>query len=152
MKFRKFYKMKINYILVFFLLLIFFSCKDDRDKLPNVAVDIYINILSDPNYSDLQTVGNSIPITGGIKGIFLYRKSQSEIQAYERACTFDPEGKCQRVIWENGNSSDIIVVDTICNSRFLMASDGIILEGSPAKMPLKQYNVVFNGEIVYISN
>ena len=141
-------------LLILIFIFSFLSCKDENDKLPSVPVDITINIETEPSYLDLKYIGNSVPITGGVKGIYLYRKSQNQIQAFDRACPFDPEGKCSRVIWEDGTHSSSIVVDTACNSRFILPADGLATEDSQAKTSLREYTVYFNisNGVVRITN
>ncbi|HOB26810.1 MAG TPA: hypothetical protein PKJ07_01530, partial [Bacteroidales bacterium] len=80
--------MNVNKIYVsFFLLLCVFllnSCKED-ENIPYVPVNISIDVY-DALYGDISVVGGYMYITGGYKGIIIYRKSQEEFVTIERAC------------------------------------------------------------------
>lgn len=117
------------------------SCKKDgaMDNIPNVAVEIYIP-LSLPEYTALNSIGNYILLSGGYRGIIVYRKSLTEFAAYERACPFDPTAAASLVEPDSGNVSG---VDLNCGSEFLFY-DGSVLNG-PATRPLKQYRCDFDG-------
>jgi hypothetical protein len=81
--------------LIFFLtIILFFSCKGEQNKIPNVYVNITLD-LNKPDYSTLSGIGNYVYITGGVSGIVVYRDGLNEFVAYDRACPHDPE--CGRV-------------------------------------------------------
>ncbi|MBL7890942.1 MAG: hypothetical protein JNL24_15415 [Bacteroidia bacterium] len=130
-------------ISIFFL----FSCKKETENtVPNAAVDIYIYI-NNPSYTNLTSVGGWVYITGGVRGIVVYRKSNTEIAAYERNCTYQSSNACATVYVDNSN---IIAKDTCCGSQFSIY-DGSVLQG-PAGIPLKPYNTTFDGNLLHIYN
>mgnify|MGYP007026195967 FL=1 len=92
--------MKMKIIALFCLL--FFSCQKEEDYIQNVMVDIDLN-LTLPKFSDLQTVGNYIFITGGVKGIIVYRQDFDSYKTYDRNCSFEPSLSCARI--DSVNSS-----------------------------------------------
>jgi hypothetical protein len=126
---------------VIFIFLIFTSlwhCKTAKDPIPNVYVNFEI-YLGDANYNALQTIGNYVYVTGGVKGILLYRKSADEITAFERACPYDPD--CGKVYVD---ASGFTASDKdCCHSEFLLLMDGAVSKG-PAQFPLKIYSSQFN--------
>lgn len=122
------------------------SCKKDDNTLPNTSVDIYIYI-SEPSFLPLNAVGGWVYITGGSKGIIVYRKSNTEFTALDRHCTYLPDNSCSRVAVD---SSNIIAVDTCCGSKFLI-TDGSVQNG-PASIALKQYATSFDGSVLHIYN
>ena len=65
--------MKLGKILII-LLLLFIHCGDSNEYIQNVYVDIEID-LSLPEFSTLNTVGNSMFLEGGNKGIIIYNFS-----------------------------------------------------------------------------
>ena len=133
-----FLKNKIFISFLFGLLLIsFISCSKTEDKVPYVPVNIQIN-LSNPEYINLNAIGNSIYVTGGYKGIILYRQSIDEIIAMDRACPYDPD--CSRVILDD---TGIIATDTCCGSEYSVIMTGAVLKG-PSEYPLRQYQCYFN--------
>jgi len=136
--------MKIKIIALFCLL--FFSCQKEEDYIPNVVVDIDLN-LTLPEFSDLQTVGNYVFITGGVKGIIVYHQGFDSYKTYDRNCSFEPSLSCARI--DSVNSS--IAICKCCNSMFLLEQNGETIDG-PALLPLKQYPNNFSGDFLYIYN
>jgi nitrite reductase/ring-hydroxylating ferredoxin subunit len=134
----------LKYILP--LLLLVTACKKDDQGVPNVSVNLYI-YTTDPNFVNLNAVGGWVYITGGSRGILVYRSSNSEFKAYDRHCPYKPEDACGRV---EVDSSNIQVVDNCCGSKFIM-TDGTVTQG-PAGMPLKQYGTSFDGSVLHIYN
>lgn len=136
-----------HYILIpLFLLLILCSCKKNSDEIPDVYVDIYISV-TDPQFNDLNAVGGWVYVTGGSKGIIVYRRGAEEFMAYERHCPYQPSNTCSRV---SVDSNNVMTVDTCCGSKFMLY-DGAIVNG-PAISPMKRYNTSFNGNVVRVMN
>ena len=135
--------MKIRILALFCLL--FFSCQKEEDYIQNVMVniDLYLTL---PEFSDLQTVGNYIFITGGVKGIIVYRQGFDSYKTYDRNCSFEPSLSCARI--DSVNSS--IAICKCCNSKFLL-SDGTPFYG-PALLPLKKYQNNLSEDFLYIYN
>jgi len=136
--------MKMKIIALFCLL--FFSCQKEEDYIPNVVVDIDLN-LTLPAFSDLQTVGNYVFITGGVKGIIVYRQGFDSYKTYDRNCSFEPSLSCARI--DSVNSS--IAICKCCNSMFFLEQNGETIDG-PALLPLKQYPNNLSGDFLYIYN
>ncbi|TND01840.1 MAG: hypothetical protein FD123_4216 [Bacteroidetes bacterium] len=122
------------------------ACKKENQGVPYVPVNITMYV-TDPQFVNLNAVGGWVYITGGYRGILLYRKSQTEFAAYERACTFDPENTDEYVKMDANN---IEAVDSHCGSRFLI-TDGSVTQG-PAGVPLKTYQTHFDGTVLTIYN
>jgi len=124
------------------------SCKKEEQatQIPYV----YVNFSLDPNgtqYINLNAVNGWETVTGGYKGILIFRKSVSEFNAFERACPYDPlmDGAQVRV-----DQSGITCTCPVCGSKYIML-DGSPYEG-PSHFPLKQYMTVYDGGILYVSN
>ena len=131
-------------IIIFFML--FFSCNDQNNYIQNVYVDIEVDI-SLPQFSSINTVGNSMFIEGGNKGIILYRNSSFDFKIYDRNCSFEPNQECSYI--DSVNSS--IALCNCCTSAFLLDQNGIAAN-SPAVLPLKQYNYSLNNTLLHIFN
>lgn len=126
---------------------LFYSCrKDDANGVPIVSVDIYL-YTTNPSFINLNAVGGWVYITGGVRGILVYRKSISEFMAYDRNCTYNSNDACAIVYVD---ATNIIATDTCCNSQFSIV-DGSVLQ-SPAGMPLKAYNTTYDGNVLHIYN
>lgn len=124
------------------------GCKKDNDDsgVPITAVDIYL-YTNNPSFSNLNAVGGWTYITGGVRGIIVYRKSNTEFAAYDRNCTYQSSEPCATV---SVDGTGILAVDTCCNSKFSIY-DGSITQG-PASIPLKAYNNTFDGSVLHIYN
>ena len=137
--------MKKAKFLVLFLIIIS-SCGDSNDYIRNVYVDVEID-LSLPEFSPINTVGNSIFIEGGNKGIIIYRFSNYEYNIYDRNCSYEPNLECSYI--DSINST--IAMCGCCSSAFLLDQNGVAAN-SPAVLPLKQYNYSLNNTLLHIFN
>ncbi len=136
--------MKYFKILIIILFFGVSSCKEDIHDIPYVPVDIYIDV-NNAIYNDINTIGGYMYLTGGYKGLILYRAAYNQFVAIERACPYHPKTDCQRLVVEpNG----LALVDSTCGSRFLIL-DGSIVNG-PAKKPARVYNTMFDGHYLRI--
>lgn len=141
--------MRYCLVVIVFTFLIVVGCKKQNNSaIPEIAVniDLYIN---NPSYFNLNPVGGWVYVTGGVRGIIVYRFSPTEFVALDRNCTYLPNSvsPCAKVYVD---STNIQAVDSCCNSRFLIM-DGSVLNG-PAALPLKKYNTTFDGSVVHIYN
>lgn len=138
-------------ILFFFILLslvFFIRCKkDNKDgQIPNVYVNFYI-YLNDPEYALLNSVGSSIKVTGGVKGIIIHRATFDDFIALDRVSSYHPENMCAVEL----DSTRIYAIDPCSLSKFSLF-DGTVVKG-PATAPLKRYQTSFDGNnVVHIFN
>jgi nitrite reductase/ring-hydroxylating ferredoxin subunit len=138
---------------VFFFLLLVFAlffpqCKKEKqqNEIPVVAVSIAI----DPNstlYIHLNAVNGSEYLTGGYRGILVFRASANGFMAYDRACPYDWNATSTRIVVD---SSGITAVCPSCKSKFIL-TDGSPYSG-PSPYPMKQYQTSYNGATLYIYN
>jgi hypothetical protein len=101
------------------LLLLFIHCGDSNEYIQNVYVDIEID-LSLPEFSTLNTVGNSMFLEGGNKGIIIYSFSNYEYKIYDRNCSYEPSLSCSYI--DSINST--IAFCGCCSSAFLLDQNG----------------------------
>ena len=139
-----------NFLKIFLLSVILFSAADCKksnyNNVPLTAVDIYITV-SNPSYISLSTIGGYLYLTGGVRGILVYRKTTTEFMAYDRNCTYQSSQPCATVVVD---ATHILAVDTCCHSKFQLY-DGSVTNG-PAVTPLKAYNTTFDGSTLHIFN
>src|SRR5512140_1246938 len=135
-----------------FLLLLFATilpqCKKEKqqNEIPTVAVNIAI----DPNsteYLRLNSVNGWEYLTGGYRGILVFRASANGFMAYERACPYDWTSSNARIVVD---SSGITTICPTCKSKFIL-NDGSPYSG-PSPYPMKQYQTSYNGATLYIFN
>ena len=122
------------------------SCSDSNDYIKNVYVDIDID-LSLPEFSELNTIGNSVFIEGGNKGIIIYHYANDEYKTYDRNCSYEPSLQCSYI--DSIQSS--IALCGCCSSMFLLDQDGVAAN-SPALLPLKQYTCMLSNSLLHIFN
>lgn len=132
------------------LLTALFSCKKTTEEQQPEIPFVMVNFVIMPNstqYIELNQPGGVVTVTGGYRGIIIYRKTENEFMAYERACAYDPTADSARVQIE---SSGITCVCPKCKSKY------ILLDGSPfegvSRWPLKQYRTNYDGTYLYITN
>ena len=91
------------------------SCMDSNDYIQDVYVNIEISV-NQPEYSDLDAIGNSIFITGGVRGIIIYHSNVNDYRAFDRNCSFEPSTQCAQI--DSINST--IASCNCCSSKFLI--------------------------------
>ncbi len=129
-----------------FLLVAASSCrKNEETQIPVPPVDFSVNI-NNPQYIALKSIGGWVYVTGGSKGIILYRSEESNINAFDRHSPFEVNRGCQVSV----DSSDIAAIDTCSNSRFLLQTGNPI--SGPATQPLFSYQTNFNGQNLRVFN
>lgn len=134
-------------ILLLLFFAFFFSCKDEENNnIPLTEVNIFIQ-LDDPDYIRLKTVGGWEYISGGSRGIIVFRNSQNQFKAYDRHCTFQPSSTCALV---SVDANNITASDDCCGSSFLLTNGSV--SKPPASTGLKEYNTFFDGTVLRITN
>lgn len=132
---------------LFFLLLPGCSKKSESaNDIPYVLVNFSINPNS-TEYIHLNTVDGWEYLTGGYKGILVFRKSVNEFVSFERACPYDWQNNNARIVVE---TSGITAYCPVCKSKYILL-DGTPYSG-PSRYPLKQYQTSYDGNLLYIYN
>lgn len=128
------------FLLALSLLLVNPGCKKDQEnRVPNVPVDITLN-LNLPSQIDLTVVSGWAYVSGGSRGIIVYRLSQEEFIAVDRHCPYEVDNADRVFVEDNGQ----FATDTlVCGSSFSLV-DGLLSNG-PASFPLTRYQTTFNG-------
>lgn len=132
------YSRNITLSIVFAGLLIS-SCKEEKYPIPNVPVNITIN-LDLPSYQPLNSPGGYVYTNGGSRGIVVYRNFD-EFVALDRHSTYNSQDECAIVSVNPDNLFELL--DTCSGSRFSIIN-GAALAG-PAKFGLKRYTTYWDG-------
>ncbi len=119
---------------------------ENQPQIPDVPVNFVINPNS-TEFLELSHVGGSVPLTGGYRGILVYRVSLYEFKAYERACPYDFNQPTAKV---EVDTSLITCYCPSCKSKYLL-TDGTPFQG-PSRYLLKQYGTTYNDGLLYIYN
>lgn len=141
-------KKSLTGIAVALLAITFTTCSPDRgdDEIPFVPFGTVVLNLNLPDYTSLRTDGGYKVLSSnvaGVQGVIIYRVNASTYRAFERNCSYQPNGACVTV---DVHSSGLYMYDPCCGSTFNF-SDGSPL-GSPAWRPLRQYQIsVLNSEL-----
>lgn len=136
--------------LILLILFIFLSPRCKKDKQQNEIPVVAVSIAIDPNsteYIHLNAVNGWEYLTGGYRGILVFRASPNGFMAYERACPYDWNQTSTRIVVD---SSGITAVCPSCKSKFIL-TDGSPYSG-PSPYPMKQYQTSYNGATLYIYN
>ncbi|HNP17388.1 MAG TPA: hypothetical protein PKL31_03050 [Fulvivirga sp.] len=132
------------------LLFISMSCDNtfDEEQIPlSDFQDININLLL-PEYRDLNRDGGFVYINKvANRGIILYRENSSSYIAFERNCTFQPNGACATV---KVHSPNLYMVDDCCGSTFNFPSGQPT--GGPARYELRRYETTLSGNFLTITD
>lgn len=121
------------------------ACRDNTSQVPLVQVNITINV-NEPSFFDIQAPTGWTYITGGSRGIIIYRNSIDEFTALDRHATYNVPSGCAVTVADDG-----VLLDDPCSDSQWLIVDGSVVNG-PANTPLKQYNTQFNDPYLYISN
>jgi len=130
------------------ILLFLNSCSKDNQQqgVPYVVVNFPEYLFQYPQ-SKLQTPGNWIYVTGGSKGIIIYRiginvngnDASNDFAVFDRNCTYEPL---------NGNaivsvqSNNIYLIDSSCGSKFYISTGSVV--NGPATLNLKAYRYSYD--------
>jgi hypothetical protein len=138
-------KIKSLIALVFALI----ACEPDLsdDPIPYIPFTEIIINLSFPEYASLRTDGGHKEISGGVRGIIIYRISATSYNAYERNCSFHPNEACATV---NVHTSGLFMTEPCCGSTFNF-SDGNP-SGGVAWRPLRRYRTQLNSFTLSITD
>jgi nitrite reductase/ring-hydroxylating ferredoxin subunit len=134
-------QINIRFSLIYFITLnlVLVSCKGESHPVPNVPVNIIIN-LDLPAYQSLNAPGGYAYLNGGSRGIVVYRNFD-EFVALDRHSTHNSEDPCGIVEVDSINVFEL--VDPCSGSRYSIQS-GVVIEG-PAQWALRRYNANWNG-------
>ena len=134
------FRIKHKFKNIVLLLFIFISCSCDKNQniVPYVYVNQYVNI-SLPTYSNLNTIGGWVYISGGSKGIVIYRQSYDQFSTYDRQCTYNSGQGCGKVTLDSTNT----YLECDCDNSQYQLFDGLVIQG-PANYSLKNYQSSFN--------
>jgi len=139
-----------NSFFLFFIIsinLLLTSCKEKEPyPIPNVPVNIILN-LDLPSNQNLNVTGGWTYISGGSKGIIVYRNFD-EFIALDRHSTYDSGNNCAIV---SVDSINYFLLNDSCSESQYNIQDGTVVKG-PAKWGLKRYNSSWNGSTVQIFN
>lgn len=136
-----------RFLLIGMISLVLFTCEssEPEDQIPLALVSETIN-LTNQQYLNLQFNGGHVNIDGGVRGIIIYRVSETEYRAFERNCSFEPLNTCARV---EVDGSNLFMIDTCCSSTFDFNG---FPTGGPATLPLRQYQTLLQGNFLTITN
>ena len=109
-----------------------------------------VSFVINPNsteYLNLNHIGGWIYVTGGYNGILIYRVTLNDFVAFERACPYDFSKEGARIVVD---TSMITCYCPVCVSKYI--SMMALPMKDPARYILKQYQAVYDGSLLYVSN
>jgi nitrite reductase/ring-hydroxylating ferredoxin subunit len=138
-----------SFLFVALFCLIAPGCSKNPESVNNMPY-VLVNFSINPNsteYLRLNTVNGWEYLTGGYKGILVFRKSATEFSAFERACPYDWQSTDARILTD---TSGVTAYCPVCKSKFIL-TDGTPYSG-PSRYSLKQYQTSYDGTLLYIYN
>ncbi|MBL6645389.1 MAG: hypothetical protein ISP55_02960 [Flavobacteriales bacterium] len=131
--------------LLFLACLPFNSCRDTPGVIPFVEVNVDLN-LALPAYNSLNFPGNWLYISGGSRGLIVYRYTLDEFVVLDRHATFDVGAGCQCTVAEDGYT----ILDPCSDSQWYIF-DGSFIQG-PTTAPLERYTTTWIPPVLSIQN
>lgn len=135
----------MNRLVLFICLLALVSCRKENSLVPLVAIDVTLNV-NEPQFFDLTVPTGWVYITGGSRGVIIYRNSQDEWTAMDRHSPYNVPAGCAVTV-----SDDNVVIEDPCSDSQWLIVDGSILNG-PTDQPLKQYRTQWTPPYLRIYN
>lgn len=133
--------MKVQFILILLIGGLFYGCtKNKNHPVPNIPFDITINITL-PSYSSLQGVSGWAYVSGGSRGIIVYRRGVDDFVAFDRHSPADPDGICPDPL--TVDPDNFLQLNDSCNSATFSLYDGSPISGS--EYGLRQYQTAWSG-------
>jgi hypothetical protein len=121
------------------------ACDRIQQDIPYVPVDFEIN-LNLPTYQALNVPTGAITLSGGSRGIIVYRYTMDQFVALDRHATFDIDSACQVGISDDG----LFLTDPCSESEWLII-DGSVVTG-PATIPLHRYRTQWMPPVLRVYN
>ncbi len=122
------------------------TCRKPDQQIPYVPVNLNLN-LDLPQYTTLQIIGNWLYVSGGSKGIILYRRDSDNVVAFDRHCTYDVNANCNPAEVKQDN----VTVFCSCDGSEYSIMSGAVTKG-PASNPLMQYQTTLQNNTLTVFN
>ena len=135
------------------LLLACGSKSDAQPQIPYAPVNLSLSLAAQ-EYAALRFDNGAVTIpargpagNGGVKGVIVVRQSPGIFLAFERNCPYQPYDACATVSLDRNSKQ--FMRDSCCTSQFDLKGQ---VTGGPAPLPLKQYIVSVQGNLLSITN
>ena len=129
------------------------SKSDAQPQIPYAPVNLSLSLAAQ-EYAALRFDNGAVTIpakglagNGGVKGVIVVRQSAGTFLAFERNCPYQPYNTCALVSLDR--NSKLFMRDSCCTSQFDLKGQ---VTGGPAPLPLKQYSVSVQGNLLNITN
>ena len=129
------------------------SKTDTQPLIPYAPVNLSLSLAAQ-EYAALRFDNGavSLPVkgpagNGGVKGVIVVRQSAGNFLAFERNCPYQPYDACATVSLDRNSKQ--FMRDSCCTSQFDLKGQ---VTGGPTPLPLKQYIVSVQGNLLSITN
>ena len=129
------------------------SKSDAQPQIPYAPVNLSLSLAAQ-EYAALRFDNGAVTIpakgpagNGGVKGVIVVRQSAGIFLAFERNCPYQPYDACATVSLDRNSKQ--FMRDSCCTSQFDLKGQ---VTGGPAPLPLKQYIVSVQGNLLSITN
>ncbi|MGB0933601.1 MAG: hypothetical protein ACPGU5_04925 [Lishizhenia sp.] len=134
--------MQKTFFILFIICAVLVGCKTTNNhpvQPPPFQLQVNLTL---PSYAALQGISGYAYVSGGIKGIVIYRKSQNEFVAFDRMSTTENAADCESGVVIN--EDNFLVLDDPCSDTQYSLYDGSIVTGD-VEWGLRGYIVQFDG-------
>lgn len=133
--------MKVLFILLLGSVLLSSSCKKKTtNPVPSIPFDMTIDI-NLPSYNALINVGGWAYVSGGSKGIIVYRYSTVDFVAFDRHSPAD-NGNCDQPL--EPDEENYLTLNDLCSGARFSLLDGSPISGSD--YGLRAYATYYDGQ------
>lgn len=133
--------MKVQFIFILLVGVLLSGCnKNATHPVPSIPFDFTIN-LTLPSYSSLLGVSGWAYVSGGSKGIIVYRRGIDDFVAFDRHSPSDPNGECAVPL--TPDNDNYLQLNDECSGATFSLYDGSPISG--AEYGLRQYQTSWNG-------
>ena len=129
------------------------SKSDAQPQIPYAPVNLSLSLAAQ-EYAPLRFDNGAVTLpvkgpagNGGVRGVIVVRQSVGTFLAFERNCPYQPYNACALVSLDR--NSKLFMRDSCCTSQFDLKGQ---VTGGPAPLPLKQYSVSMQGNLLSITN
>ena len=133
--------MKVQFIFILIVSAFLSGCnKNATHPVPSIPFDFTIN-LTLPSYSSLLGVSGWAYVSGGSKGIIVYRRGIDDFIAFDCHSPADPNGECTVPL--TPDNDNYLQLNDQCSGATFSLYDGSPISGS--EYGLRQYQTSWNG-------
>jgi len=133
-------------IMLCLLPLLLTSCGKDNKCYVPIGITNFEIAPNSAYYSGLNNVGGYMYLTGGHRGVIVVRLAYDQFVAFERTCPADST----TAVEVSKDWGTALLECPVCHTCFIVASDGMPMDGGATACPLYQYGTNYSGGTLWV--